>query len=111
MRGQSLSYFPPRRTMLSAMNSPIILSTWTFGQCANAAGWAILEKSGAGIDAVEAACRDAEADPNNRTVGYGGLPDASGQPSLDAAIMLSPNKRGAVAFCAILCIQFLSPGG
>src|SRR5437870_5413126 len=80
-----------------AMNNPIILSTWSFGQKANHAGWLILENGGASIDAVEAACKDAEADPANRTVGLGGNPDASGKPSLDAAIMLSPRRRGAVA--------------
>jgi isoaspartyl peptidase/L-asparaginase-like protein (Ntn-hydrolase superfamily) len=31
-------------------------------------------------------------------VGRGGFPDASGQVSLDASIMLSPSRRGAVAF-------------
>jgi len=80
------------------MGNPIILSTWSFGQRANRAAWPILEKDGGALDAVEAACKDAEADPNNRTVGFAGLPDASGKPSLDAAIMLSPRQRGSVAF-------------
>jgi len=79
------------------MYNPIILSTWSFGQRANRAGWPILEMGGASIDAVEAACKDAEADPGNHTVGYSGYPDASGRPSVDAAIMLSPRRFGSVA--------------
>src|SRR4051812_37229229 len=76
----------------------IILSTWTFGQRANVAAWPTLSGGGNSLDAVEAACRDAESDLSNHTVGRGGWPDASGRVSLDASIMLSPSRRGAVAF-------------
>lgn len=80
------------------MAQPILLSTWEFGQTANGAGWPILTHgSGSSLDAVEAACRAVEADPTIRSVGYGGRPDASGQVTLDAAIMLSPARCGAVA--------------
>ena len=76
----------------------VILSTWSFGQRANRAAWSILANNGSGLEAVEAACRDAESDLTNHTVGYGGRPDASGEVTLDASIMLSPAKRGAVAY-------------
>lgn len=76
---------------------PVILSTWSFGQRANAAAWPILSAGGAALDAVETAARDAEADPQNHTVGLGGYPDATGRVSVDASIMLSPARRGAVA--------------
>lgn len=79
------------------MPTALILSTWSFGQRANAAAWPILETGGSALDAVEAAARDAEADESNHTVGFGGYPDASGRVSVDAAIMLSPARRGAVA--------------
>src|SRR5438270_730482 len=79
------------------MPEPLLLSTWSFGQRSNAAGWPILEKGGGSLDAVEAVARYAESDLSNRTVGIGGLPDASGRVSLDASIMLSPSKLGAVA--------------
>jgi len=78
-------------------HSPLLLSTWSFGQRSNAAGWPILARNGSALDAVEAVAKYAEADLSNRTVGVGGLPDASGRVSLDASIMLSPSKRGAVA--------------
>jgi isoaspartyl peptidase/L-asparaginase-like protein (Ntn-hydrolase superfamily) len=76
--------------------APLILSTWSFGRRANAAAWPILADGGSALDAVEAAARDAEADPENHTVGYGGYPDASGRVSVDALVMLSPSRRGGV---------------
>jgi isoaspartyl peptidase/L-asparaginase-like protein (Ntn-hydrolase superfamily) len=76
---------------------PLILSTWSFGQRSNAAGWPALARGGSALDAVEAVARYAEADLTNVTVGVGGLPDASGRVSLDASIMISPAQRGAVA--------------
>lgn len=79
------------------MPTPLILSTWSFGQRANKAAWPILSRGGDALDAVEAAARDAEADPENHTVGLGGYPDASGRVSVDAVVMLSPSRRGAVA--------------
>lgn len=79
------------------MPTPLILSTWSFGQRANRAAWPILSRGGAALDAVEAAAKDAEADAENHTVGLGGYPDASGRVSVDAQIMLSPARRGAVA--------------
>src|SRR5262245_37237044 len=79
------------------MIQPILLSTWSFGQRSNAAGWPILAKGGSSLDAVEAVGKFAEADVTNRTVGVGGLPDASGRVSLDACIMLSANQRAGVA--------------
>lgn len=79
------------------MPEPLILSTWSFGQRANAAAWPGLSSGGSALDAVEAACRDAEDDLNNHTVGVGGYPDRDGNVSLDASIMLSPKQRGAVA--------------
>src|SRR5262245_65033375 len=81
------------------MPDPLILSTWTFGQRANEAAWPILASKGSSLDAVEAACKDAELDPSNHTVGLSGYPDRDGQVSLDASIMLSPSQCGSV--CAL----------
>jgi L-asparaginase/N4-(beta-N-acetylglucosaminyl)-L-asparaginase len=80
------------------MTQPILLSTWKFGRTGNAAGWPLLAgSSGASLDAVEAACRAVEADPGVRSVGYGGRPDATGEVTLDGAIMVSPAQCGSVA--------------
>src|SRR5689334_14892178 len=54
---------------LMAKRFPIILSTWTFGQIANAAGWPVLAKNGKSIDAVEEACIAVESDPEVDSVG------------------------------------------
>jgi len=76
-----------------------MLATWSHGQSALAAAWPALAAGGTAFDAVEAAIRFAEADLSNTTVGIGGLPDRDGTVSLDAAIMLSPARSGAV--CAV----------
>jgi L-asparaginase/N4-(beta-N-acetylglucosaminyl)-L-asparaginase len=77
--------------------SPIILSTWTFGQIANAAGWPVLKRGGKAIDAVEQGCIAVEADPEVDSVGIGGTPDADGNVTLDGSIMLSPQQCAGVA--------------
>lgn len=85
------------------MPNAILLSTWSFGQRANRIAWPVLihpgggEAGGGSLDAVESACGAAEDDPAVTTVGYGGFPDAGGTVSLDASIMLSPDRCGAVA--------------
>src|SRR5688572_25662132 len=80
-----------------SQSPPLLLSTWSFGQRSNAAGWPILARGGSSLDAVEAVGRYAESDLSNPTVGIGGLPDATGRVSLDACIMLSPKRCGGVA--------------
>jgi isoaspartyl peptidase/L-asparaginase-like protein (Ntn-hydrolase superfamily) len=82
---------------MPGMPQPIILSTWSFGMPANRAAWPSLSVGGSAIDAVEAAARVPELDPAERSVGLGGLPDASGVVTLDGCIMLSPAKSAGVA--------------
>ena len=49
------------------------------------------------LDAAVEGVKIAELDPNDTTVGYGGLPDADGVVQLDASCMHGPTKRaGAV---------------
>lgn len=79
------------------MNKPIVISTWNHGMAANEAAWKILSQSGHALDAVEAGVMVPEADPEVRTVGYGGFPDREGKVTLDACIMDDRNC-GAVAF-------------
>ncbi len=77
---------------------PIVVSTWNHGVAANAASWKILSKGGTALDAVEVGVRVTESDPNNMSVGLGGLPDREGIVTLDACIMDENNNCGAVAF-------------
>jgi L-asparaginase/N4-(beta-N-acetylglucosaminyl)-L-asparaginase len=81
----------------SVNQTPLILSTWRFGQIANRAGWAILSQGGNALDAAEAGCRAVEEDPSVTSVGFGGYPDAAGEVTLDALIMAAPHRCGAVA--------------
>ena len=77
---------------------PIVISTWNHGIPANDAAWAVLSTSGRALDAVEAGVRVPEADPTSMSVGYGGLPDATGRVTLDACIMDEHGNCGSVAF-------------
>lgn len=80
-----------------AARKPVVLSTWRFGIEANEAAWQVLRRNGRALDAVEAGVRVPEADPNERSVGYGGRPDRDGRVTLDAAIMDERANIGAVA--------------
>jgi N4-(beta-N-acetylglucosaminyl)-L-asparaginase len=79
------------------VNKPIVLSTWNFGIQANQAAWDILKANGRALDAVEAGVKIPEADPNERSVGYGGRPDRDGRVTLDACIMDEFSNIGSVA--------------
>lgn len=76
---------------------PIVLSTWKFGLKANEEAWKILSKNGHSLDAVEAGVMVVEADPEERSVGYGGRPDRDGRVTLDACIMDENLNIGSVA--------------
>jgi N4-(beta-N-acetylglucosaminyl)-L-asparaginase len=80
------------------VNKPIVLSTWNFGIQANEEAWKILSGNGRAIDAVEAGARVPEGDPNETSVGLGGLPDRDGHVTLDACIMDEFGNCGSVAF-------------
>lgn len=82
---------------------PVVISTWRHGLQANEAAWEILSAGGYSLDAVEAGVRVAEADPGVITVGYGGIPDARGEVTLDACIMNEKGDAGSVAF--LQCIK------
>ncbi|MFO7170560.1 MAG: N(4)-(beta-N-acetylglucosaminyl)-L-asparaginase [Chloroflexota bacterium] len=61
------------------------------------AGWEILRAGGSALDAVEAATRLVEDNPEDHSVGYGGYPNLLGQVELDASIMDGTTLRaGAV---------------
>ncbi len=79
-------------------NIPMVISTWNHGYEANEAAWKILKAGGSALDAVEAGVRVPEADPDNLSVGYGGLPDRDGRVTLDASIMKGNGECGSVTF-------------
>jgi isoaspartyl peptidase/L-asparaginase-like protein (Ntn-hydrolase superfamily) len=86
---------------LSAVESgtyPVVISTWDFGLVANRKAFEVLSSGGRALDAVEQGIRVAEADPDNLSVGIGGLPDRDGHITLDACIMDETGKAGSVTF-------------
>lgn len=103
----TLYYLPLLSTViavvLSEQQSPIIIvNTWPFSNATDA-GWNVLSPSnstvfGSSIDAVVAACTNAEDDPNIESVGYGCSPDENGHTLLDAMVMDGKTMEvGAVA--------------
>src|SRR5580692_10775790 len=61
-------------------------------------GMEILKNGGDTLDAVVAAVTIVEDDPNDDSVGYGGLPNEEGEVELDASVMHGPTRRaGSVA--------------
>ncbi|GAB4109722.1 MAG: N(4)-(beta-N-acetylglucosaminyl)-L-asparaginase [Roseiflexaceae bacterium] len=75
----------------------MILISSSNGNVGMAAGWAVLERGGSALDAVEAATRLVEDNPEDHSVGYGGYPNLLGEVELDASIMDGTTLRtGAV---------------
>jgi len=78
-------------------NRPLIISSAN-GLHALDKGMDILKKGGDTLDAVVAAVTIVEDDPNDDSVGYGGLPNEEGEVELDASVMHGPTHRaGSVA--------------
>ena len=85
-------------TLKTNKNNPVIISTWNFGLPANDVAMEVLLKGGNAMDVAEAGARHAEADSENSSVGFGGLPDEDGHVTLDACVMDSTGNAGSVAF-------------
>ena len=61
-------------------------------------GMATLKRGGDTLDAVLSVVTAVEDDPNDDSVGYGGLPNEEGDVELDASVMHGPTRRaGSVA--------------
>ncbi len=78
--------------------APIVVSTWNFGIEANEAAWDVLSEGGSALDAVENGVRIIESDPEETSVGIGGLPDRDGHVTLDACIMDDKGNAGSVSY-------------
>jgi N4-(beta-N-acetylglucosaminyl)-L-asparaginase len=90
---------PPAVSLAAAGQGkrPLIISSAN-GLHALDKGMDILKKGGDTLDAVIAAVTVVEDDPNDTSVGYGGLPNEEGVVELDASCMHGPTARaGSVA--------------
>lgn len=68
-----------------------------WGRDVNSAAWRILGGGGASLDAVVEGAKITELDPEDQSVGYGGLPNEEGVVQLDASVMSGKLKKsGAV---------------
>jgi N4-(beta-N-acetylglucosaminyl)-L-asparaginase len=81
----------------STAKRPLIISSAN-GLHALRNGMDVLKSGGDTLDAVVAAVTIVEDDPNDDSVGYGGLPNEEGVVELDASVMHGPTRRaGSVA--------------
>ncbi|QHT69057.1 N(4)-(beta-N-acetylglucosaminyl)-L-asparaginase [Rhodocytophaga rosea] len=96
------AYSSNQKPLATVASKPIVISTWRHGLAANEGAWKILSANGRAFDAVEAGVMITESDPNERSVGYGGLPDRDGKVTLDACIMDENGNCGSVA-----CLEYI----
>jgi len=81
----------------SGTKRPVMISSAN-GLHALGKGMDILKSGGDTLDAAVAAVTVVEDDPNDDSVGYGGLPNEEGVVELDASVMHGPTRRaGGVA--------------
>jgi N4-(beta-N-acetylglucosaminyl)-L-asparaginase len=76
---------------------PVVISSAN-GRAACAKAMEVLKSGGDTLDAVVAGVNIVELDPNDTSVGFGGLPNEEGVVELDASVMHGPTRRcGSVA--------------
>ena len=93
----SLSKLFAKERGFNASGEATIISTWIHGIEANAETWKVMSSGQSVTDAVEAGVRIPESDPENTSVGLGGMPDRDGHVTLDACIMDPSGNCGSVA--------------
>lgn len=81
----------------SSTKKPVVISSAN-GLAACAKAMEMLRSGADTLDAVIAGVNIVELDPNDTSVGYGGLPNEEGVVELDASVMHGPSRRcGSVA--------------
>jgi N4-(beta-N-acetylglucosaminyl)-L-asparaginase len=95
--GKTLPFDTLRIPPDSSVKRPVIISSAN-GINALQKGMDVLKAGGDTLDAAIAAVTVVEDDPNDDSVGYGGLPNEEGVVELDASVMHGPTRRaGSVA--------------
>ncbi|MEM7474234.1 MAG: N(4)-(beta-N-acetylglucosaminyl)-L-asparaginase [Planctomycetota bacterium] len=86
------------RNVEDKFSKSTFIATWKFGQVACEKSRTVLSQGGSLKDAVERGINVTELDESNRSVGYGGNPNAEGVVQLDACFMDgATQKAGSVA--------------
>src|SRR5215471_3112169 len=93
----------PAQTLTNAAAGPLVISSAN-GIKAVEKAMAILKAGGSTLDAVVEGVTLVEDDPEDTSVGYGGLPNADGEVELDASVMHGPTA-GAGAVGALKFIR------
>ena len=98
--------WPRRRRWLRRHPQPLVLAPANGNKSRDAAGLTCVARAfqmitaGADVlDAVIAGVNIVELDPEDTSVGYGGLPNAEGVVQLDASVMHGPLKRAGAVAC------------
>src|SRR5690242_16012523 len=92
------SLAPPATGLPAAAGKRPLMISSANGLHALDKGMDILKKGGDTLDAAVAVVTVVEDDPNDDSVGYGGLPNEEGEVELDASVMHGPTHRaGSVA--------------
>lgn len=81
------------RAQTSATGKPIVIASGNGMKC-TAKAMEMIQGGVDALDAVIAGVNIVEDDPNDMSVGYGGLPNADGVVELDSSVMHGPTGRG-----------------
>ena len=95
--GKDLKSRSTERSNTAGGRFPLVIATWN-NLGATDGAWKSMQKGGSALDGVEAGVMVPEADPENQSVGLGGLPDRDGHVTLDACIMDKDGRAGSVTF-------------
>lgn len=81
------------RAQVASGGNPIVISSAN-GLKATAKAMELIQQGSDALDAVIAGVNIVEDDPNDHSVGYGGLPNEEGVVELDSSVMHGPSGRG-----------------
>lgn len=94
------------RVITNAAIKPVVISSANGNKYKNGGNLTCVEKAfkmmsagGDVLDALIAGVNILELDPEETSVGYGGLPNADGVVQLDASVMHGPRKRAGAVAC------------
>ncbi len=98
--GEKVGGLRELRAQAKSVVKPVVISSGN-GLKATARAMELIQQGTDTLDAVVAGVNIVEEDPNDRSVGYGGLPNEEGVVELDSSVMHGPSGRGG----AVAAIQ------